>query len=107
MCHHCDPELNVERICREMGMSRANLNRRIKALTGEAVMEHLRRMRMETAAIRIFADQDSISAIAYDCGFTDPNYFCRAFAKAYHCSPTEYRSQQISLSEKSRNLSED
>lgn len=104
--HHRDTELSLAKICRALAMSRANLNRRVKSLTGEAVMEHLRRIRLEFAASKLLDEDTPIYAIAYECGFSDPNYFCRAFTKSYRQSPTRYRQSARNLGQKSRILSQ-
>jgi AraC-like DNA-binding protein len=104
--HHHDAGLSLTQICRALAMSRANLNRRVKTLTGEAVMEHLRRIRLEFAATKLLDEDAPIYAIAYECGFSDPNYFCRAFTKTYRQSPTRYRQSARNLGQKSRILSQ-
>ena len=90
---HQEAELTVAVICQEMGMSRPTLNRRLKTLTGLAIKEHLQLLRLAKAAERLMSSSDPISIIAYDCGFTDPNYFCRAFAKKFNQPPTHFRSK--------------
>lgn len=95
--HLGDSDFSITQLCRKLAVSRAQLNRKIRELTSLSVMEHLRKMRIERAHHLLLTTSSSISEIANTCGFDDPNYFCRAFTKAYGCSPTIIRKQGINF----------
>jgi AraC-like DNA-binding protein len=92
--HYSEAFLTIDWLSRKLSISRAKLNRKIKLLTGLAVMEHLRHYRLQQAATKLKQTFDSVAEIAYNCGFNDPNYFCRSFTKTFKCSPTAYRAHK-------------
>ena len=83
-------ELTIERVARELGMSRQTLYRRLKAegVTFEGILEAKRR----SLAIRLLGIQRvSVKAAAYKLGFSDPAAFSRAFKRWTGVSPSRYR----------------
>lgn len=85
-----DPELNVELICKELGFSRANFYRKLKAITELSPAELIRNKRLEIAA-RILCDTDmNVSEVSERTGFSTPAYFARCFKLVYGMSPSEY-----------------
>jgi signal transduction histidine kinase/DNA-binding response OmpR family regulator len=87
-----DPELTVEKMLEGMGMSRTNLNRKIKAITGLSTNEFIQDFRLRRAAMLIEKKADTISQIAYQVGFNDQSYFTRCFKKKFGKTPSEYAS---------------
>ena len=88
-----DADFNVERIGEEMGMSRVQLYRKIKSLTGTTPVELLRKSRLARGHQLLEATDRSISEIAYDTGFSAPSYFTKCFKDEYGISPGEVRSE--------------
>lgn len=88
-----DAQLNVDIICREAGMSRSNLYAKIKALTGQPLAVTIKLIRMKKAIELLTATDKSISDIAYEVGFADPNYFSKVFSEEYGMSPSKYRNR--------------
>lgn len=87
-------ELDVESLCLQIGMSKASLYRKLKAITGESTNEFIQNFRLKYAA-RLLSDTDRpVSDIAYDVGFSDPYYFSRAFKKLFGLSPKQWRQSQ-------------
>lgn len=85
-----DPELNLDAIARETGMSRANFYRKIKAITGLSPAEFLRNFRLEAAA-RILRETDkAVSDVFVAVGFSSHAYFSNCFRSLYGVSPSEY-----------------
>ena len=82
----------MERIGEEIGMSRVQLYRKTKALTGLSPVELLRKSRVEKARRLLETTDKSISEIAYDTGFSAPSYFAKCFKDEYGKSPGEWRS---------------
>ncbi|MGM9719135.1 MAG: substrate-binding domain-containing protein [Prevotella sp.] len=87
-----DADFNVERIGEEMGMSRVQLYRKVKQLTGMTPVELLRKARLARGRQLLETTVRSISEIAYDTGFSAPSYFTKCFKDEYGISPGEVRS---------------
>lgn len=86
-----DADFNVERIGEEMGMSRVQLYRKIKSLTGMTPVELLRKARVARGKQLLESTDRSVSEIAYDVGFTAPSYFAKCFKDEFGISPGEFR----------------
>lgn len=89
--HLSDSDFSVERIGEEIGMSRVQLYRKVKALTGMSPVELLRKSRVERGRHLLESTDLSISEIAYEVGFSAPSYFTKCFKDAYGKSPGELR----------------
>lgn len=88
-----DADFNVERIGEEMGMSRVQLYRKVKQLSGMTPVELLRKSRLARGRQLLETTDRSISEIAYDTGFSAPSYFTKCFKDEYGISPGEVRSE--------------
>ena len=91
--HLSDPEYNVETLADEIGLSRAQLHRKMKEMTGIATGKFIRDMRMKEAAHLLELGTINISQIAYRVGFNDQNHFSQVFKRYYGVSPKEYREE--------------
>jgi AraC-like DNA-binding protein len=85
-----DSEFDLDAFSGEIGMSRANLYRKIKALTNFAPNEFLKNYRLRAALQLLMENKYSVSEIAYMVGFGTPAYFSSCFKKTYQLSPSEY-----------------
>ncbi len=85
-----DSDLTVERIAREVGMSRANFYRKIKAMTNSSASEFLRRIRMEHAAQLLKTNKFRISEVTSMVGFSDADYFRECFKSQFGKTPREF-----------------
>lgn len=83
---------SVPQLCRDMGMSSSQLHRKLTALTGKPVVEIITVMRLEKGKALLADSSKTVSEIAFECGFDDPDYFSRAFSKRFGTSPTKFRS---------------
>lgn len=88
-----DPELNVEKFCREMGMSHSGLHTKLKALTGQSITRFIRRLRLKKASDLIEDNSKTMMDIAFAVGFNNRQFFIRSFKEQYGMTPTEYRSR--------------
>ena len=88
-----DSELGVENIGAELGLSRVQLYRKVKALTGQSPVELLRTARLHKARRLLQGSDKSISEIAYEVGFTAPSYFTKCFKDEFGVSPSDLTSQ--------------
>ncbi len=90
--HYADSEFNVEKLAALLHISKAQLHRKAGALGGDSVGNMIRRYRTSKARILLSERPDlSISEVAFDCGFTDANYFSTVFSKEYGVSPSAFR----------------
>lgn len=85
-----------ESLMKDLGLSRTNLHRKLKALTGLSTSKFVRAVRLEEAVKLLRKPDLNISEIAYRTGFNDPNYFHRVFAEEKGYGPGEWRQQHIS-----------
>lgn len=85
-----DSEFDLDAFSGEIGMSRANLYRKIKALTNFAPNELLKNYRLRAAVKLLLENKYSVSEISYMVGFGTPAYFSNCFKKTYQHSPSEY-----------------
>lgn len=73
-----------------VGMSRMQLHRKLKALTGLTASEFIRSQRLKLAIQLLKTSDINISQVGYSVGFNDHSYFTKCFKKAYNCTPTEF-----------------
>ena len=79
-------------IASALGLSRTQFFRKIKALTGESPANYVRHLRLVKARELLKDPELRISEVAYAVGFSDPQYFSRAYSKAFGAPPSEDRS---------------
>jgi AraC-like DNA-binding protein len=84
-------DLGVDDLCEELSISRTQLFRKAKALTGESPVRLIQQMRLRKAKELLRTTELNVSEIAYEVGFTDPAYFSRAFNKEFGMSPSAIR----------------
>ena len=87
--HMTDSELNVETIGAELGLSRVQLYRKVKALTGQSPVELLRTARLQRGRQLLLTTDKNISEVAYEVGFTAPSYFTKCFKDEFGISPSD------------------
>ncbi|WPP48474.1 substrate-binding domain-containing protein [Catalinimonas niigatensis] len=85
-----DPELNVNEIAKEVGLSRVQLYRKVKALLDFSVNDYIKQLRLTKAKTLLLQQELSISEIAYEVGFSSPAYFSTVFKSEFQISPSEY-----------------
>lgn len=85
--HLADPDFSVERLGEEIGLSRVQLYRKVKVLTGKTPVELLRKARLMKARTMVTTTDRSIAEIAYATGFTSPSYFNKCFKDEFGVSP--------------------
>lgn len=88
--HLADPDLNVEKLTEDVGISRAQLHRKLKEIAGVSAGEFIRNLRLEQAARLIEEGQINITQVAYSVGFNNQTHFSTVFKKHYGMSPSEY-----------------
>ena len=86
-------ELDLNEFYKELGMSRANFYRKIKAITNLSLSEFIRNFRLETAAGMLRESDMPVSEVYVAVGFNSHAYFSNCFKAMYGISPTEYKSE--------------
>ena len=85
-----DGKISVDSIAEEMRISRVQLFKKIKAITGKSPSIVIKQIRLETAERLLKANNTTIAEVAYKVGFGNPNSFTRAFKEHYGKTPSEY-----------------
>ena len=88
-----ESSFNTEHFSQGVGMSRMQLHRKLKALTGLSATEFIRSQRLKLAAKLLKKSDTNVSQVGYAVGFNDHSYFSRCFKEAYLCTPSEYSDQ--------------
>ena len=84
-----DSDLSVETIGAELGLSRVQLYRKVKALTGLSPVELLRTARLQKGRELLQTTDKNVSEVAYEVGFTAPSYFTKCFKDEFGISPSD------------------
>jgi signal transduction histidine kinase/ligand-binding sensor domain-containing protein/DNA-binding response OmpR family regulator len=85
-----NPQLDVETIAREIGISRVHLYRKLKELTNQSARELIRNIRLKQAGDLLTQKNLSIAEVAYATGFSNPSKFSTSFKEFYGMPPKEY-----------------
>ena len=97
--HLSDPDLKVDFICEEMGFSRSNFYRKLKAVTDLSLNDLIRNKRLEVATQMLGNTDMNITEVATATGFSTLAYFTKCFKSAYGVSPSEYVKGQTNQGE--------
>lgn len=84
------PDFNIGKLCLEVGLSRSQLHRKVKALTGLSTGGLIRSFRLKYAKKLIEKNFGNMAQVAYECGFNNPSYFAECFKKQYGVLPSQY-----------------
>lgn len=100
-------DVKVEKLADQMCLSRSQLNRRVKALTGVSTICYSNQIRMNKACRMFQSDPNTtVSEIAQQCGFEDASYFTRAFKRFTGMAPGAYRKQFLNNKNDRSNVEE-
>ncbi|WP_308265029.1 response regulator transcription factor, partial [Prevotella sp.] len=91
--HMSNTNLKIEDLGDEVGLSRVQLYRKVKALTGMTPIELLRETRLKRAMTLLKTTDKTVSEIANEVGFATPGYFSSCFKKQYDKYPTDVREE--------------
>ncbi len=89
-----NPDFSVSELSSDLGMSRVNLYKKLKSLTGHTPIEFIRAYRIKRAAQLLAKSQMGVSEVAYQVGFNDPRYFTRYFKAEFNMLPSDYARRQ-------------
>jgi len=88
---HLDETLDLEELSRVACFSSFHFHRVFAAMTGETIADHVRRLRLERAAMELRSGGKQVIQVALDAGYEAHEAFTRAFKSAYSVSPAEFR----------------
>ena len=86
-----NPSLKMDDLGETVGLSRVQLYRKVKAITGLSPVELLRKMRLERGYVLLTTTTKTVQEVAYEVGFGTPAYFSKCFRQQYGKYPTELR----------------
>jgi signal transduction histidine kinase/DNA-binding response OmpR family regulator/streptogramin lyase len=88
--HIADEDFSVESLAKNIGMSRSQLHRKLRALTDHSTSEFIRTLRLQRAAYLLQQKQFTVTEVAFEVGFNNPSYFAACFRKQFGKLPSEY-----------------
>lgn len=91
--HLNNPDFSIEMLSSELGISRAQLFRKVKAMTGVTPVDLLRQIRLQKAKQMLRQTDLSVSEIAYSVGFTSSSYFAKCYKDFFGIAPKDNRGQ--------------
>lgn len=89
--HLDNDQFGIHELCREIGMSRAQLYRKFKTLTDKTVNEYLMSFRLFKAKEMLINSDLNVSEVAYEVGFKNLSHFSRVFTEAFGLNPSSVR----------------
>ena len=94
--HLNETELSAVLLEKHFSMSKMQLYRKLKTMTGMTPGEFIKNIRLKEAAKLLATTHLNVTEIFYRTGFNNQSYFFREFKKRYECAPNEYRERQTS-----------
>ena len=91
LTQHLSERVTIEELSRKYLMNSTTLKRVFKQVYGETIAAHMKKHRMEAAALLLIKTQDDMAAIAQAVGYESQSRFTAAFKETYGELPTEYR----------------
>ena len=86
-----NPQLKMDELGDAVGLSRVQLYRRVKSITGMTPVELLRQMRLQQGYVLLTTTTKTVQEIAYEVGFGTPGYFSKCFKQQYGKYPMDLR----------------
>lgn len=85
-----DINFSVSKLATEVNMSRTQLLRKLKAITGLSPNEYIKNVRLKRAAEMIKQRTNTVTQVGYAVGFNDQSYFTKCFKKQFGVTPSEF-----------------
>ena len=85
-----NPDLDVDLLCSQLGMSRTKLYQKIKSITGQSIGEFVRTIRLKKAVHIMLHEDVPFTEIMYRIGIQSQSYFTKAFKKEFGKTPTQF-----------------
>ena len=88
---HMEDELfGVEKLCKEIGVSDRQLQRKLKAITSKSPNQLISSIRLHRAKELLLQNNHNISEVAYQTGFSNPSYFSKSFKREFGVTPSDF-----------------
>ena len=84
-----DPDFNLDALSKSLFLSRSQLGRKVKALTGQSPAIFLRTIRLQKAKQLLLTTNLSVKEVGYEVGIFDPAYFSKSYAEFYGEPPSK------------------
>ncbi|MBT1689453.1 response regulator [Fulvivirgaceae bacterium PWU37] len=97
-----NPELNVEMLSREVGISRVHLHRKLKELTSQSTRDLIRNLRLQQAARLLSEKQMNITEVAFSTGFVNIGHFSNSFKDFYGVPPSQYMEHHLNAAKEKK-----
>jgi len=91
ICREYSDAIDLDRLARECHLSPSQFRRTFRKLLGRSPLQFILNVRLQAAGDLLTASSLSVTQIARQCGFNEPNYFTRQFRQHIGVSPSEYR----------------
>ncbi len=91
ICREYSGEIDLNALARECHLSPSQFRRTFRKLLGRSPLQFVLNVRLQAAADLLTSSRLSVTEIALECGFNEPNYFARQFRQHIGVSPSEYR----------------
>src|SRR5690606_4640708 len=102
--HIADENFSVESLTDILNISRSNLQRKLKSISGYSPGDYLRNYRLKKACQLLLESDSRINEVAFNVGFNSASYFTKAFYKCYGMSPKEFINYHLKNVKKSSEL---
>lgn len=89
--NHARQDFQVMDLCQEMNLSRSQLYRKVKALTGESITDFVQNARLKKAHALLLEGKMTVAEIGYQVGYSSPDYFSTVFRGKYGVAPSSLR----------------
>lgn len=86
-------DLSVDDLAAAMNLSRVQLYRKVKTISGSSPVELLRTARLNKGYQLLLTTAKNVSEVAYDVGFTAPSYFTKCFKDEFGVSPSDLQAK--------------
>jgi AraC-like DNA-binding protein len=86
--HLSDDQLNIEGLCRSIGISRPQLYRKVRSITGRSPSYFLRDLRLDKARTLLHQKSGNVTEVAYEVGYTNLSYFSKCFTEKFGYKPS-------------------
>ena len=95
--HHGEAEFGIDRVCREVGYSRRQMDRLFQKHVGITLAEYINAVLLSESAAKLTGTESSVIDIALDCHFQSHEGYTRSFARRFSVTPCEYRKNRIPI----------
>src|SRR5216683_5785158 len=96
--NHLDEDLSLEELAGVAHFSPYHFHRIFRGMVGESLREHVRRLRLERAALQLKNKREPVTSVAFDAGYESHEAFTRAFTTLFRVPPSVFRRNHRSLS---------